>query len=85
MWRLTETMTTEASLVDAELARQRAADRERQKAHDQKMRGMSCSSYRFCLTGTWQDGCRERRSRKTVHELRCAIWMRVLDEQNIPY
>ncbi|KAG8213315.1 hypothetical protein J3R82DRAFT_11795 [Butyriboletus roseoflavus] len=29
----------EAPLVDAELARQRAADRERQKAHDQKLRG----------------------------------------------
>ena len=33
-------MATEAPLVDAELARQRAADRERQKAHDQKLRGM---------------------------------------------
>jgi len=29
----------EAPLVDAELARQRVADRERQKAHDQKLRG----------------------------------------------
>ncbi|KIJ66980.1 hypothetical protein HYDPIDRAFT_174285 [Hydnomerulius pinastri MD-312] len=29
----------EAPMVDAELARQRAADKERQKVHDQKMRG----------------------------------------------
>lgn len=43
-------MITEAPLVDAELARQRIADRERQKAHDQKLRGMFCVSTPFCLT-----------------------------------
>ena len=43
-------MITEAPLVDAELARQRAADRERQKAHDQKLRGMFCPSHAFYLT-----------------------------------
>lgn len=64
-------MITEAPLVDAELARQRVVDRERQKAHDQKLRGMFCPSCAFfCLTGTWQDGCRERRNQKMVHEVK---------------
>lgn len=35
----TYTYHSEAPMADAELARQRAMDRERQKAHDQKMRG----------------------------------------------
>ena len=42
-------MITEAPLVDAELARQRAADRERQKAHDQKLRGKRCRRRTLCL------------------------------------
>ncbi|KAF8554636.1 TPR-like protein [Imleria badia] len=39
----------QAPLVDAELARQRAVDRERQKAHDQKLRGMLCLGHALCL------------------------------------
>lgn len=34
-------------MADAELARQRAMDRERQKAHDQKMRGETLSQFDF--------------------------------------
>jgi hypothetical protein len=36
-------------MADAELARQKLMDRERQKAHDQKLRGKISSLFLFCL------------------------------------
>lgn len=38
---------TEAPMADVELTRQKAMDRERQKAHDQKMRGETISLSTF--------------------------------------